>query len=193
VWKRREDEKPYTPPAPQSAPLASMNPATRPTENRMDNFRSDIAHIGKSVVVRGELSGSEDLFVDGEVEGSIELRGNSLTIGPNGRVRANVNARDIVVQGKVDGNLRATDRVDLKKSALVTGDIITQRIAIEDGAFFKGSVDIQRQEAKTESKPVVAAAAAAAAPSAATPSTTAPSTGTTGALFTPQAALTEKK
>ena len=193
MWKRREDEKPYTPPAPQSAPLASMNPATRPTENRMDNFRSDIAHIGKSVVVRGELSGSEDLFVDGEVEGSIELRGNSLTIGPNGRVRANVNARDIVVQGKVDGNLRATDRVDLKKSALVTGDIITQRIAIEDGAFFKGSVDIQRQEAKTESKPVVAAAAAAAAPSAATPSTTAPSTGTTGALFTPQAALTEKK
>jgi cytoskeletal protein CcmA (bactofilin family) len=195
MWKRREDEKPYMPPAPQSAPLASMNPATtRPTENRMDNFRSDIAHIGKSVVVKGELSGSEDLFVDGEVEGSIELRGNSLTIGPNGRVRANVNARDIVVQGKVDGNLRATDRVDLKKSALVTGDIITQRIAIEDGAFFKGSVDIQRQEAKPETKPVTAAAAAAAStPSAATPSATAPSTGTTGALFTPQAAVTEKK
>jgi cytoskeletal protein CcmA (bactofilin family) len=192
MWKRREDEKPYTPPAPQSAPLASMNPATRPTENRMDNFRSDIAHIGKSVVVKGELSGSEDLFVDGEVEGSIELRGNSLTIGPNGRVRANVNARDIVVQGKVDGNLRATDRVDLKKSAIVTGDIMTQRIAVEDGAFFKGSVDIQRQEAKTEHKPAVAAAAAAAsAPSVATPSTT--SSSGTGALFTPQAALTEKK
>jgi len=190
MWKRREDEKPYVPPAPQSAPLASMNPAAtnRPTENRMDNFRSDIAHIGKSVVVRGELSGSEDLFVDGEVEGSIELRGNSLTIGPNGRVRANVNARDIVVQGKVDGNLRATDRVDLKKSALVTGDIITQRIAIEDGAFFKGSVDIQRQETKPEAKPAVAAAAA----SAPVASTTTPSSGT-GALFTPQAALTEKK
>jgi cytoskeletal protein CcmA (bactofilin family) len=191
MWKRREDEKPYTPPAPQSAPLASMNPATRPTENRMDNFRSDIAHIGKSVVVRGELSGSEDLFVDGEVEGSIELRGNSLTIGPNGRVKANVNARDIVVQGKVDGNLRATDRVDLKKSAVVTGDIITQRIAVEDGAFFKGSVDIQRQEAKPEQKPVAAAAAATSTPAPATSSTTSP--GGTGALFTPQAALTEKK
>jgi cytoskeletal protein CcmA (bactofilin family) len=191
MWKRREDEKPYTPPAPQSAPLASMNPATRPTENRMDNFRSDIAHIGKSVVVRGELSGSEDLFVDGEVEGSIELRGNSLTIGPNGRVKANVNARDIVVQGKVDGNLRATDRVDLKKSAVVTGDIITQRIAVEDGAFFKGSVDIQRQEAKPEQKPVAAAAAATSTPAPATSSTTSP--GVTGALFTPQAALTEKK
>ena len=193
MWKRHEDERPYMPPAAQSAPLASMNPATtnRPTENRMDNFRSDIAHIGKSVVVRGELSGSEDLFVDGEVEGSIELRGNSLTIGPNGRVRANVNARDIVVQGKVDVNLRATDRVDLKKSALVTGDIITQRIAIEDGAFFKGSVDIQRQDAKPESKPAVSAAAAASAPIATTTSTTASSG--TGALFTPQAALTEKK
>jgi cytoskeletal protein CcmA (bactofilin family) len=192
MWKRREDERPYMPPAPQSAPLASMNPATtnRPTENRMDNFRSDIAHIGKSVVVRGELSGSEDLFVDGEVEGSIELRGNSLTIGPNGRVRANVNARDIVVQGKVDGNLRATDRVDLKKSAVVTGDIITQRIAVEDGAFFKGSVDIQRPEAKTEPKPAVAAAAAGASVPAATTTTSSSGTGT---LFTPQAALTEKK
>jgi cytoskeletal protein CcmA (bactofilin family) len=192
VWKRREDEKPYTPAAPQSAPLASMNPASanRPTENRMDNFRSDIAHIGKSVVIRGELSGSEDLFVDGEVEGSIELRGNSLTIGPNGRVRANVNARDIVVHGKVDGNLRATDRVDLKKSAIVTGDIVTQRIAVEDGAFFKGSVDIQRQDAKVETKSV-AAAAAASAPS--TPATSTPASSGTGALFTPQAALSEKK
>lgn len=193
MWKRREDEKPYMPPAPQSAPLASMNPAkiNRPTENPMENFRSDIAHIGKSVVVKGELSGSEDLFVDGEVEGSIELRGNSLTIGPNGRVRANVNARDIVVQGKVDGNLRATDRVDLKKSAIVTGDIVTQRIAVEDGAFFKGSVDIQRQEAKTETKPAVAVAAAASSPT--DPATTAPSSTGTGALFTPQAALTDKK
>jgi cytoskeletal protein CcmA (bactofilin family) len=106
-------------------------------------------------------------------------------------VKANVNARDIVVQGKVDGNLRATDRVDLKKSAVVTGDIITQRIAVEDGAFFKGSVDIQRQEAKPEQKPVAAAAAATSTPAPATSSTTSP--GGTGALFTPQAALTEKK
>jgi cytoskeletal protein CcmA (bactofilin family) len=194
MWKRREEEKPYTPPAQQSAPLASTTSAilNRPTENRMDNFRSDIAHIGKSVVVRGELSGSEDLFVDGEVEGSIELRGNSLTIGPNGRVRANVNARDIFVQGKVDGNLRGTERVELKKSAVVNGDIVTQRISVEDGAFFKGSVDIQRQEAKPEVKPVATAAAAASVTSAPSASTNA-SSGGTGALFTPQASLSEKK
>jgi cytoskeletal protein CcmA (bactofilin family) len=195
MWKRREEEKPYTPPAQQSAPLASTNPAilNRPMENRMDNFRSDIAHIGKSVVVKGELSGSEDLFVDGEVEGSIELRGNSLTIGPNGRVRANVNARDIVVHGKVDGNLRGADRVELKKSAIVNGDIVTQRISVEDGAFFKGSVDVQRQDAKTETKPIAAAAVASSSASApGTSSTTASSSGT-GALFTPQASLSEKK
>lgn len=159
----------------------------------MDNFRSDIAHIGKSVVVKGELSGSEDLFVDGEVEGSIELRGNSLTIGPNGRVRANVNARDIVVHGKVDGNLRGADRVELKKSAIVNGDIVTQRISVEDGAFFKGSVDIQRQETKTEAKPVAAAAAAAATPTSASTSSATAQTSGTGALFTPQASLSEKK
>ena len=154
----------------------------------MENFRSDMAHIGKSVVIKGELSGSEDLFVDGEVEGSIELRGNSLTIGPNGRVRANVHARDIVVHGKVDGNLRSTDRVELKKSAVVAGDIITQRISVEDGAFFKGSVDIQRQDAKLEQKPMAAAAAASVAPAV-----TAPSSAGSGALFTPAAAISEKK
>ena len=115
----------------------------------IDNYRADVAHIGKSVLVKGELSGSEDLYLDGEVEGSIELRGHSLIIGPNGRIRAHVNARDIVVHGKVDGNIQGTDRVELKKSAIVTGDIATQRVVIEDGAFFKGSIDIQR-ESKSE-------------------------------------------
>jgi len=118
----------------------------------MDNFRADVAHIGKSVIVKGELSGSEDLYLDGEVEGSIELRGHSLTIGPNGRVRANVNAKDVVVHGKVDGNVKGTERVELKKSAVLNGDISTQRIMIEDGAFFKGSIDIQRGDKAGDSK-----------------------------------------
>lgn len=130
----------------------------------MNDYRSDVAHIGKSVVVKGELSGSEDLYLDGEVEGSIELRSHSLTIGPNGRVRANVFAKDIVIHGKVDGNVRGTDRVELKKSAVLNGDIATQRIVIEDGAYFKGSIDIQKVEVKQET-PRVAAAAAAAVPS----------------------------
>lgn len=111
----------------------------------------ELAHIGKSVFIKGELSGSEDLYVDGEVEGTIELRGHSLTVGPNGRVRAHVHARNVVVQGKVNGNIQASERVDLRASANVTGDITTARIAVEDGAFFKGGLDVQR-EAKPEHK-----------------------------------------
>jgi len=110
----------------------------------------EFAHIGKSVVIRGELSGSEDLYVDGQVEGSIEMRGNHLIIGPNGQVKANVNARGVVVQGKLEGNIRAAERVELKKSAIVVGDIVTQRIAIEDGGYFKGKVEIQREAGKME-------------------------------------------
>jgi cytoskeletal protein CcmA (bactofilin family) len=109
---------------------------------------ADIAHIGRSVVVKGELSGSEDLYVDGQVEGTIELKGNSLTIGPNGQLRADVNAKNVVVHGKLEGNVRATERVELRKSAVAVGDIFSQRIAIEDGAYFKGKVDIQKDTPK---------------------------------------------
>jgi cytoskeletal protein CcmA (bactofilin family) len=162
MWKsRKEEERPYTPP---SQPAASFAPPSIPTNvpikkeiapmetPKADNFRADVAHIGKSVLVKGELSGSEDLYLDGEVEGSIELRGHSLTIGPHGRVRANVQARDVVVHGKVEGNVRGTDRVELKKSAILMGDIFTQRIVIEEGAFFKGGIDIQKDAAKPEAK-----------------------------------------
>ncbi|HYA24682.1 MAG TPA: polymer-forming cytoskeletal protein [Terriglobales bacterium] len=111
----------------------------------------EFAHIGKSVVIKGELSGSEDLYVDGVVEGTIELQGNNLVIGPNGRVRANVNAKGVVVQGKLEGDIRASERAELRKSAVAVGDIYTQRIAVEDGAYFKGKVDIQREAAKPSS------------------------------------------
>jgi len=153
MWKpsKPEDRAPVTPAplAPQLNPNPTPTPKkTHPVQNsRFNEPRNEMAHIGKSVVIKGELSGSEDLYLDGEVEGTIELSGNSLTIGPNGRVRANTNAKDVVVNGKVNGNLRA-DRVELKKSSLVTGDIITQRVIIEDGAFFKGGIDIQREQAK---------------------------------------------
>ncbi len=109
---------------------------------------AEFALIGKSVVIKGELSGSEDLYVDGQVEGKIELRNNSLTIGPNGNVKANVTAKAIVIQGKLEGAVNASDRVELRKSAVVTGDVTTQRIAIEEGAFLKGKVDIQKEAAK---------------------------------------------
>jgi cytoskeletal protein CcmA (bactofilin family) len=110
----------------------------------------DLAQIGKSVVVKGELSGSEDLYVEGQVEGTIALKGNSLTVGPHGQVKASVEAKGVIVQGKLEGNIQASDRVELRKSAIVTGDIATQRISIEEGAYLKGKVDIQgRAEAKS--------------------------------------------
>jgi cytoskeletal protein CcmA (bactofilin family) len=113
---------------------------------------ADLAQIGKSVVIKGELSGSEDLYIDGRVEGSISLKGNSLTVGPNGQVKASIESKAIVVQGKLEGNLQASDRVELRKSAVVTGDISTQRISIEEGAFLKGKVDIQGKAEKAAGK-----------------------------------------
>jgi cytoskeletal protein CcmA (bactofilin family) len=108
----------------------------------------EFALIGKSVVIKGELSGSEDLYLDGQVEGSIELRDHSLTVGPNGVVKANVSAKGVIVQGKVDGSICASDRVELRQSAVVTGDLATQRISIEEGAFLKGKVDVQKDPGK---------------------------------------------
>jgi cytoskeletal protein CcmA (bactofilin family) len=112
---------------------------------------AEFAHIGKSVIIKGELSGSEDLFVDGIVEGTIELRNNNLVIGPNGQVKANIHAKGVVVQGKLDGDIRASQRAELRKSAVTVGDIFTQRIAIEEGAYFKGKVDIQQDAPKPAS------------------------------------------
>src|ERR1700683_422449 len=109
---------------------------------------SGLAQIGKSVFVKGELSGSEDLYVDGQVEGSIALKSNSLTVGPNGQVKASVEAKGVIVQGKLEGHIQASDRVELRKSAIVTGDITTQRISIEEGAYLKGKVDILRADVK---------------------------------------------
>ena len=112
----------------------------------------EFAHIGKSVFIKGELSGSEDLYLDGQVEGSIALKNHSLTVGPNGQVKASVEAKGIVVQGKLEGNVQASDRVELRKSAVVTGDIATQRISIEEGAYLKGKVDIQGKADKAAGK-----------------------------------------
>jgi cytoskeletal protein CcmA (bactofilin family) len=123
--------------------------AGRDGGQRMDTPQTaEVAHIGRSVVIKGELSGSEDLYLDGQVEGSIELRDHSLTVGPNGTVKANVSAKGVVIQGKLDGSVTASDRVELRQSAVVTGDVTTQRISIEEGAFLKGKVDIQKDSGK---------------------------------------------
>jgi cytoskeletal protein CcmA (bactofilin family) len=114
--------------------------------------RTDVAHIGKSVLIKGELSGSEDVYLDGEVEGSIQLHDHSLTIGPNGRIRANINAKEVVIHGKVDGNVTGSQRVELRKSAILVGDIATERILIEDGAFFKGGIDIGKEQTSRQDR-----------------------------------------
>ena len=118
------------------------------TPKAADTASGEMTLIGKSIVIKGELSCGEDLYIDGQVEGTIDPKGNRLTIGPNGRVKANVTARVVVVQGKLEGNIQASDRVDLKQSAVVMGDIATQRISIDEGVYFKGSVNIQKERPK---------------------------------------------
>lgn len=120
------------------------------TPTAPDIARAETTVIGKSIVIKGELFCSEELYVDGQVEGAIDPKGNRLTIGPNGCVKANVNASAVVVQGKLEGNVQASDRVDLKQSAVVTGDIAAQRISIDEGAYFKGRVNIQREAPKKQ-------------------------------------------
>ena len=182
MWTRKDEDKPSTPapkppaPAPTAAP--SYQPARSVETPKMETYRADMAHIGKSVVIKGELSGSEDLYVDGEVEGTIDLRDQSLIIGPNSKVRASVFAKEVAVHGKVDGNVTATTKVELKKSALLNGDISTQRIVIEDGAFFKGSIDIHKGEpAKAQG------ASASSKPSAGAPSSSQPAVAEQGKLL----------
>ena len=113
-------------------------------------METQMTYIGKSVVIKGEVSCGEDLYIDGQVEGTVDPKGNRLTIGPNGRVKANVNAGVVVVEGKLEGNIQASDRVDLKQSAIVVGDVVTQRISIDEGASIKGSVNIQKEPPKNE-------------------------------------------
>ena len=131
-------------------------------------------NIGKSVVIKGELTGSEDLTIEGQVEGKIELKQNVLTIGPNARIKAQVAAKIVVVQGEVHGDISATERVDIRDNGSVDGDVSAPRVAIADGAHFRGSIDMQRQGAKgTEARPQDAkapatGASASAAVSAAT-------------------------
>jgi cytoskeletal protein CcmA (bactofilin family) len=125
---------------PSAPAMSEPTPAPRPTSTTT----ADQATIGKSLVIKGEVTGSESLYIDGRVEGSINLSGNRVTVGRNGVVSANINAREIVVLGKVRGNLTASDRVDIRSDGSLTGDVVAARISIEDGAFFKGGIDIRK-------------------------------------------------
>jgi cytoskeletal protein CcmA (bactofilin family) len=124
----------------------------------------DIVNIGKSVVIKGELNGSEDLTIEGHVEGTIQLRDHVLTIGPNGKIKAQVFAKSVIVLGEVTGNVTATDKVDIRDNGSVDGDIVSPRVAIAEGAHFRGSVDMQRKGAPTAQAQSKAAAAPAPTP-----------------------------
>jgi cytoskeletal protein CcmA (bactofilin family) len=147
MWKRDEAVKPPTPPSPAPpppvVPAASAPTVTSHTETRGAGAR-DVVHIGKSVVIKGELNGSEDLTIEGHVEGKIELRDHVLTIGPNGKIRASVFAKAVIVVGEVVGNITSTEKVEIRDNGSVDGDIISPRVAIAEGAHFRGSVDMKR-------------------------------------------------
>jgi cytoskeletal protein CcmA (bactofilin family) len=111
------------------------------------------ATIGKAVMIKGQIFSREDLVIDGEVEGSVEAQEHRVTVGPNGKVQAGVKAREIVVLGAIHGNVEAADKIDIRKDARLVGDIKTSRIVIEDGAYFKGSIDIIKPDAKPSAAP----------------------------------------
>ncbi len=167
MWKRDEAVKPPTPPTP-AVPATAAVPAAPAVSSTSFETRSagarDVVHIGKSVVIKGELNGSEDLTIEGHVEGKIELKDHVLTIGSNGRIRAAVFAKSVIVLGEVVGNVTGTEKVDIRDNGSVDGDIVSPRVAIAEGAHFRGSVDMKRAptagataapkvEAKVESKP----------------------------------------
>jgi cytoskeletal protein CcmA (bactofilin family) len=172
MWKRDDAVKP-TPPggsgptatgSPSAQPIQTVNPAPA-TERMSEGIRGmekGPVNIGKSVVIKGELTGSEDLTIEGHVEGKIELRQNVLTIGPNGKIKAQVFAKSVIILGEVTGNVTASEKVDLRDNGSVDGDIAAPRVAIAEGAHFRGSIDMQRTGgAKTpDAKPAETKAAA---------------------------------
>ena len=164
MWKR--DDSVRTPSGQPAAPPqpAAAAPVRAETSHRVER---DIVNIGKSVVIKGELTGSEDLTIEGTVEGSINLREHALTIGPNGKIKAQVFAKSVIVLGEVTGNVTASDKVDIRDNGSVDGDIIAPRVAIAEGAHFRGTVDMQRKGGAPQQAPAKPAAEAKPAPAVA--------------------------
>jgi cytoskeletal protein CcmA (bactofilin family) len=128
-----------------SSPTRTFEPESTPARGS--------AALGKNVTVKGQIFAREDLTIDGEVEGTVECQEHRLTIGPNARVQAGLKAREIIIHGSIQGNVDASDKIDIKKEAKLVGDIKTSRIVIEDGAYFKGSIDISKVSAPAKPAP----------------------------------------
>ncbi len=176
MWSKRRDEEPAPqPPSPPKPAPVAPNPVLEvkkeatplqpmPVGRMEPDTRAGSATIGKAVRIVGQIFSKEDLYVDGDVEGTVELLEHKLTIGPNGKVQASVKAREVVALGTVQGNVEAADKIEIRKDAKLVGDIKTARIIIEDGAYFKGSIDIVKPEPARVKPNTPAAAAAPAAP-----------------------------
>jgi cytoskeletal protein CcmA (bactofilin family) len=155
MWNKKEEPPAPRPASAPPAPIPTPEIKKEPTPVSSTPFRTpesdsrNAATIGKAVKVVGQIFTKEDLYVDGDVEGTIESQDNKVTIGPNGRVQASIKARDVIILGQVQGNVETSDKVDIRKDAKLVGDIITSRISIEDGALFKGSIDIKKPEPKS--------------------------------------------
>ncbi len=170
MWKRAEVVRPPAggrevpgAPAPAAPTVAAAHSVHSPETEAKRHMERDVVNIGKSVVIKGELNGSEDLTVEGHVEGRIELKEHVLTIGPHGKIKAEVFAKAVIVLGEVVGNISASEKVDIRDNGSVDGDIVSPRVAIAEGAHFRGSVDMQRKPAaapapagKGDSKPAAA-------------------------------------
>ncbi len=160
MWNRRKEEENHHTPKPASAPPTSSElakegipmstlPGRTANEPHFESQRGQ-AVLGKSVIVKGQIFSREDLTIDGEVEGTVELQEHRLTVGPNGKVVASIKAREVVVLGTIHGNVETTDKIDIRRDAKLVGDIRTARIVIEDGAYFKGNIDIVKPEAQRQ-------------------------------------------
>jgi len=164
MWTKQTPTQPQSPSQPQSqsqTPMPSAPSFQRTPEPAGDSFSNrpgmsaarNLACIGASLEIKGRISGEEDLQIDGKVEGPVALRGHRLTVGRSGQLSSEIAARELVVYGKVTGNINASDRVEIKKDGAVIGDIQTARISIEDGAIFKGRIEIDRPGSKPASAP----------------------------------------
>lgn len=135
-------EPKYTPNAvPPTNSYTPVKPATSPL---------DQANIGRSLVIKGEVTGAESLFIDGRIEGTINFPDNRVTVGRNGNVAANITAKEVVIMGKVHGNVDCADRLDIRSEGLLAGDVITHRISVEEGAILKGGVEVRNPEKKEQ-------------------------------------------
>lgn len=151
MWNQNTQQGTVAQPVVKPNGINSSTPGNPPSlQHESGNGAATQARIGKSLVIKGEITGSESVYIDGKVEGAINLPANRVTVGPEGEVSATVQAREVVVQGKINGNVTVSDRVEVRSEGTLIGDVVAERINVADGAFFKGKIDIRRPGQRAE-------------------------------------------